>query len=63
MNVFSLFNRRPFSELEECLLRKLSRNLGASSDALFRAQLDEIQRARKFIGGSRELNHLSATTS
>jgi hypothetical protein len=63
MNVFSLFNRRPFSELEECLLRKLSRILGPSSDAFFRAQLDEIRRARvepslgndKLIWGPSEL--------
>ena len=55
MNLFSLFKRRRFSKLEECLLREVSRSLPAPSAEIFRAQIEDIQYARRFIGGSREV--------
>jgi hypothetical protein len=55
MDVFSLFKRRRFTKLEECLLQELCTSLAPPSAAIFRAQLDDIQRARRFIGRSREV--------
>lgn len=54
MNVFSLFKRRPFTRLEECLLRELGNNLPSPSDAILRAQIGDIRRATR-LTDSREV--------
>jgi hypothetical protein len=55
MAVFSLFKRKRFTKLEERLLREVSTSLPPSSAAIFQAQIEDIRRARRFIGGSREV--------
>jgi hypothetical protein len=55
MAVFSLFKRKLFTKLEERLLREVSTSLPSASAAIFQAQIEDIRRARRFIGGSREV--------
>src|SRR5262249_11625012 len=54
MKVFSLFKRRRFTNLEACLLQELGRSLPPPSDAILRAQLDDIRRATR-LSDSREI--------
>src|SRR6516164_8220661 len=55
MNVLSLFKRRRFTKLEERLLQEVCGGLSPPSAAIFRAQIDDIRSARRFIAGSPEV--------